>query len=193
MSENTLGASTAELAQPQDGATEPCPSAVRTPILAFYSQDEVDRFMGKRLGESRKIQEAYEQLQPMLVHLRKEYGCDNDRDLVGQVLGEAKASGLRYGIGATTPADWAALMQEHPDIDPIEVTDDPKVRRAMRAGFSLSEAVKIARLLNEGAIRPDENGTARHRSRIRLDIERMTDAQLNEVARRVRRGELVQF
>ena len=193
MSENTLGASTAELAQPQDGATEPCPSAVRTPILAFYSQDEVDRFMGKRLGESRKIQEAYEQLQPMLVHLRKEYGCDNDRDLVGQVLGEAKASGLRYGIGATTPEEWATFLQTCPDADPLDVANDPKVKKAVRAGYTLTEAYKIASLLKDESARPFENGTARHHSSIRMDVSRLTEAQMNEIARRVKRGETIQF
>ena len=193
MAELNTGASLAELAQPQGDATEPGPSVTREPILAFYSQDEVDRFMGKRLGMHRRTTKEYEQVQPLLETLRKEYGCDSNEELTKLVLGQAEASGLRYGIGATTPEEWATFLQACPDADPLDVANDPKVKKAVRAGYTLKEAYKIASLLKEETARPLENGTARHRSSIRMDVSRLTEAQMNEIARRVKRGETIQF
>ncbi len=193
MAELNLGATEAELAQPQSDATEQSPSVTGEPILAFYSQDEVDRFMGKRLGMHRRATKEYEQVQPLLAQLRKDYGCDSNEELTRLVLGQAEASGLRYGIGATTPEDWATLLQVYPQIDPIEVANDPKVKKAVRAGYSLTEAYKIASLLKDESARPFENGTARHRSSIRMDVARLTEAQMNEIARRVKRGETIKF
>lgn len=193
MAELNLGASKAELAPPQCDANEPVPTVTREPVLAFYSQEEVDRFMGKRLGEHRRATQTLEQVQPLLEQLRKEYGCGSNEELTRLVLGQAEASGLRYGIGATTPEDWATLLQAYPEADPIDVANDPKVKRAVRAGFTLTEAYKIAALLKDASARPHENGTARHRSSIRMDVARLTEAQMNEIARRVKRGETIQF
>lgn len=193
MAELDLGAREAELAQPQGDANEGVPPVTREPVLAFYSQEEVDRFMGKRLGEHRRATQAFEQLQPMLERLRQEYGCDSNEELTKLVLGPAEASGLRYGIGATTPEDWATLLEAFPEADPREVARDAKVKRAVRAGFTLTEAYRIAALLNDQAARPRENGAARHRSSIRMDVSRLTEAQMNEIARRVKQGETIQF
>lgn len=193
MSEMNMGASTAELAQPQAGdATETIPPVTREPVLAFYSQEEVDAFMGKRLGAHRRATEAYERLQPVLAQLREEYGCASDEELAA-VLGEAKASGLRKENSAPTPADWAELMRQDPNADPRRVVRDPKVVRALRAGFSLTDAVKIANLLKSDAARPRENGAARRSGGIRLDVSRLTDAQMDDIARRVKQGEQVKF
>lgn len=193
MSEFDRGASNAELAPPQVGdANEGIPPVTREPVLAFYSQEEVDAFMGKRLGAHRHAIEAYERLQPLIAQLREEYGCESDEELAA-VLGEAKASGLRREGSAPTPADWAELMRQSPETDPRAVVRDPKVVRALRAGFKLSDAVKISTLLKKDAVRPRENGAARRPGSIRLDVSRMTDAQLDEIARRVKQGEQVKF
>lgn len=193
MSEKAMGASNAELAQPQEGnAIQEIPPVTREPILAFYTQKEVDTFMGKRLGEHRQATEAYRKLEPLLQELRSDYGCDTNQELIA-VLQEAKTSGLRREGSVPTPSEWGELMRQNPKTDLRRVARDPRVVRALRAGFSLADAVKISEWLRLEAARPRENGASRCRGGIRLDVSQLSDAQMDEIARRVKRGEQVKF
>lgn len=174
--------------------------------------------IARRLKGTKDIVEKYNALSPVLETLAQRYGVDaNDAEGLRRALtGEQTPQ-----IGAQKLADrWRAQAQEtkkfYPAFDLGSELQNERFRALLRSKVDVKTAYevlhaheiipaamavaaravegKLARKIAAGNARPAENGMgAASAAVVHRDVNKLTRSQIDEVARRVARGERVTF
>lgn len=179
---------------------------------------KVQDTLSRRLKQAKQAEAQLSALSPLLQHLAREYGVD-DSDIEGltaAVTGAKAATGGADRIYDTLLRQSEDTKTLYPAFDMTRELQNPGFRALLQAGVDvraayeamhaqeiLSEAMRftaraveqrISRKIAAVGVRPDETAMgAGAPATVKQDVSKLTKEQLQEVARRVARGERVSF
>ena len=176
----------------------------------------------RRLKGAKEAERAYETLRPVIESLAKQHGVDpqDAEALLSAINAQQEGTQQLQENAAKICDDWrrqeAALRAYYPDFDMEQQLQDPRFRALLRGGADVRSAFevthraqilpaamayaareaerRIARRMARISARPEENGMGSSAAaRVSRDVSRLTRAEIDEVSRRVARGERVSF
>ncbi len=192
-------------------------SLIRGEYKDLYEQ-RVSQIVQRRLGKSKEQQEKVD---GFLSALAKEYGVEKTdlSALQDAVLGQSKMPSNTHALAGAVYEDLSAqavaLAKVYPSFDlarelenpafanllriprvdmqtAYELTHKEEILPAVIAAAQRETQKQIAKGMMTGAVRPKENGTASQSTPyVKQDVSTFTPAQMEDICRRVSRGEKI--